>query len=201
GGLPVGTRFLGGLVCLDFANTTEQLRSDRPYDWLTSYAVLIAWSRARGTVELEAVKRLADRAKRYPSAAKEAFERALIARHLIRDFAAALADKKSVIEPVRHLNVLLERAPPQPAIEMPRKGTRGRFELPGANPGEPCWRILWSFTALSTSDASSRVRRCEGRGCGYYFVDVTLNRSRRFCSSAGCGNRARARRHYQRQRS
>jgi len=198
--LPAGVRFLGGSICLDFANTTEQLRSSKPYDWLTSYAVLLAWSQIRGTLEVDTVKGLADRAARDPAAAKEAFERALAVRQEIRDFAATLADRKPAIDAVSRLNLWLEGLPAQPSVKMPRKGAVGRFELPGNDLDEPLWPILWSFTALSTTDDLARVRRCDGQGCGYYFVDVTLNRSRRFCSSAGCGNRARARRHYQRQR-
>jgi predicted RNA-binding Zn ribbon-like protein len=199
-GLPLAARFLGGPVCLDFANTTEQLRTSRPDDWLTSYAVLLTWSQARGTLDVDAVKRLARRTARQPSVADEAFSRALAIRADIRKLAAALADGKSTAEAMRGLNTWLRTLPRQPPITL-AGGIPGRFELRGDHPDEPLWPVLWSVTALLTSDDITRVRRCEGQGCGYYFVDTTLNRSRRFCSTAGCGNRARARRHHERQRA
>ncbi|WP_326600073.1 CGNR zinc finger domain-containing protein [Streptomyces sp. NBC_01803] len=34
-----------------------------------------------------------------------------------------------------------------------------------------------------------RLRRCEAPGCGRAFVDLSRNRSRRYCSSRTCGNR------------
>ncbi|MFJ6614630.1 CGNR zinc finger domain-containing protein [Streptomyces sp. NPDC091289] len=34
-----------------------------------------------------------------------------------------------------------------------------------------------------------RLRRCEAPGCGHAFVDLSRNRSRRYCSSRTCGNR------------
>ena len=37
-------------------------------------------------------------------------------------------------------------------------------------------------------------------GCGWVFLDETKNRRRRWCSMKDCGNRAKARRHYARQR-
>ncbi|WP_329000796.1 CGNR zinc finger domain-containing protein [Kribbella sp. NBC_00709] len=45
-----------------------------------------------------------------------------------------------------------------------------------------------------------RLRRCGDDGCGWLFLDRSKNGSRRWCSSADCGNRARARRHYARAR-
>jgi predicted RNA-binding Zn ribbon-like protein len=65
-------------------------------------------------------------------------------------------------------------------------------------------RVLWvvarSAGELLTSDQLDRVRQCaDDRGCGYLFLDTSRNRSRRWCSMESCGNRAKARRHYQRQ--
>ncbi|MCZ7461413.1 CGNR zinc finger domain-containing protein [Streptomyces sp. WMMC940] len=34
-----------------------------------------------------------------------------------------------------------------------------------------------------------RLRRCEAPGCGRAFVDLSRNRSRRYCDSRTCGNR------------
>jgi predicted RNA-binding Zn ribbon-like protein len=44
----------------------------------------------------------------------------------------------------------------------------------------------------------SRVRICAADDCDWLFLDTTKNRSRQWCSMASCGNRAKARRHYQR---
>ncbi|MFD5096207.1 CGNR zinc finger domain-containing protein [Amycolatopsis thailandensis] len=49
---------------------------------------------------------------------------------------------------------------------------------------------------LLRSGDLDRIRECEGPGCGWIFTDQTRNRSRRWCSSSDCGNRARAKRHY-----
>jgi predicted RNA-binding Zn ribbon-like protein len=42
------------------------------------------------------------------------------------------------------------------------------------------------------------VGECEGEGCSWLFLDTSRNRSRRWCSMEDCGNRAKARRHYER---
>jgi predicted RNA-binding Zn ribbon-like protein len=42
------------------------------------------------------------------------------------------------------------------------------------------------------------LRRCDGPGCGWLFLDHTRNHSRRWCGPQDCGNRARVRAYAQR---
>jgi predicted RNA-binding Zn ribbon-like protein len=53
---------------------------------------------------------------------------------------------------------------------------------------------------LLVSAPADRLRRCAGAGCVLLFLDVSKSGQRRWCSMAGCGNRAKVRAHYQRQR-
>jgi len=46
-----------------------------------------------------------------------------------------------------------------------------------------------------------RIRRCAGDGCVLHFYDTSRSGRRQWCSMAGCGNRAKARRHYARTRT
>ncbi|MER6144983.1 CGNR zinc finger domain-containing protein [Streptomyces sparsogenes] len=51
---------------------------------------------------------------------------------------------------------------------------------------------------LLSSGLVQRIRRCQGPGCGWFFLDRSRSGTRRWCSSSDCGNRDRARRHYHR---
>jgi predicted RNA-binding Zn ribbon-like protein len=73
--------------------------------------------------------------------------------------------------------------------------------LPGKALDEPLWPVLWSLTALLSSEDGGRVGSCRAEGCGWFFVDESPNRSRMWCSSDVCGNRERARRAYDKRRS
>ena len=59
-------------------------------------------------------------------------------------------------------------------------------------------RLALAVADLLASPVLSRVGRCANEPCGWLFVDRTRSRTRRWCSSAGCGNRVRAKRHYER---
>ena len=60
------------------------------------------------------------------------------------------------------------------------------------------WPIARSAAELLTAPELARVRECAGQPCGWLFLDASRNHSRRWCSMAGCGNRAKAKRHYER---
>ncbi len=65
--------------------------------------------------------------------------------------------------------------------------------------------LLAPYLALAIADLLQRpdlsnLRRCDGDGCGWLFLDATRNHSRRWCDSLDCGNRARVRAYTQRRR-
>lgn len=73
----------------------------------------------------------------------------------------------------------------------------------GLAPGIPLLTIVtWSALAvLSEPRDMARLKRCPGTDCGWLFVDETKNGRRRWCSMETCGNRAKARRHYAREKA
>src|SRR5207245_332742 len=56
------------------------------------------------------------------------------------------------------------------------------------------WPVARSAADLLTEGPLGAIRRCEGRGCGWLFLDTSRNRTRRWCDMRICGNRAKARR-------
>lgn len=60
------------------------------------------------------------------------------------------------------------------------------------------FRLIDAAVGLLTSEAASRVRSCPG--CGWLFVDLSKNRSRRWCSMSTCGSSAKSKAYYRRRR-
>ncbi|MEU6004408.1 CGNR zinc finger domain-containing protein [Streptomyces sp. NPDC047197] len=86
---------------------------------------------------------------------------------------------------------------------------RIRATLTAQGPGEepefkdPTWGAAWLaardyLTLLAT--APDRIRPCAHEACILHFYDTSRNGTRRWCSMSGCGNRAKASRHYARAR-
>lgn len=55
--------------------------------------------------------------------------------------------------------------------------------------------LVLAADVLLRSDAAARIRQCGLHECGWYFLDTTRNRSRRWCTPDECGNLARVRRY------
>ncbi|MFP1663514.1 CGNR zinc finger domain-containing protein [Streptomyces cavourensis] len=61
----------------------------------------------------------------------------------------------------------------------------------------PAWYAADNWLKL-VADRPDRIRPCANDACVLHFYDVSKNGTRRWCSMAGCGNRAKAQRHYAR---
>ncbi len=191
------TQFFGGRMCLDFANTMDWRTSDEPQELIPDYAALLSWSKARRTLAAKTVAKLQAQAALAADAAAAVMDEARALRADIWKAAEALCRGEHVH--LAPLNRMLETAPAQPRLV--REGAGYVHDLRGAVLEEVLWPVLWSLTALLSSDDAGRLGCCQGQGCGWFFVDESPNRTRVWCSSEICGNRERAKRAYAKRRS
>ncbi|MEU3914113.1 MULTISPECIES: CGNR zinc finger domain-containing protein [unclassified Streptomyces] len=75
-------------------------------------------------------------------------------------------------------------------------GERAEFDDPSWG---PAWMAARNYLELLGS-AAGRIRKCASETCILHFHDTSRNGTRRWCSMAVCGNRAKASRHYARTR-
>jgi predicted RNA-binding Zn ribbon-like protein len=193
---------IGGHVALDFANTAGWHASDSWYERLTDYADMVAWARrAAGLpgVEAEALLR---QAARTPAAARRAYGKMIRLREAdYRIFAALAQHRAPATDDLAELH-----AAHVAALEAARfaPGPDGRQLLAWPSGGADFLRpihpvIVAAATLLGSADLA-RLRQCGNHPCGWLFLDRSRNGSRRWCSSAECGNASRVRRFRARQR-
>jgi predicted RNA-binding Zn ribbon-like protein len=192
-----------GWLCLDFANTVEWHLSNHPTERLTSYNEFVTWAHAIGLLPDSTAQQLLHAADQYPRQAAHVLERAVGVREAVyRIFSAVAAGKAPAVADQATLNAELHRTLTKSylvwnnaSFEWDRQGAEGDLD-------QILWRILRSTTELLTSEELKRVGVCaDDRGCGWLFYDTSRNRTRQWCSMRGCGNRAKARRHYEKVKS
>jgi predicted RNA-binding Zn ribbon-like protein len=190
---------IGGAVCLDFANTVGGTRDD-PKEKLHTYADLVRWGARAGAVDAESGSELLAMAADRPAEAAGVLARALELREAVyRIFAAIVAGRAPAGSDLRVLNGELARALPHLRIEPTEEG----FEYAFAHDpslGRPLWAIARSASELLASGELDHLKECSSDDCTWLFVDQSRNQSRRWCDMKDCGNRAKARRHYHRQK-
>jgi predicted RNA-binding Zn ribbon-like protein len=191
-----------GWLCLDFANTAEWHLSEHPTERLTSYAELIAWARSINLLPDRAAQQLLRTADQQPGEAARVLDRAVALREAIYHiFVAVAAGKSPSAADQATLNTELGRSLSKSRLVW----NKANFDW-GRNEDDAFDQMLWwvlrSTTNLLTGEDIQRVGVCaDDRGCGWLFYDTSRNRTRQWCSMRGCGNRAKARRHYEKVKS
>ena len=184
-------------LCLDFANTLDWHASNHPQETLHAYEDFLGWVQARGVISQDQVDALARRARREPQAAAAAHRRATALREAIyRIFVGRIAGTAPTTGDVGLLNEELQRALPHYRVEFGTDGPTWSLDAQVVDFDLPLWPIVQSAAELLLSEAlRDRVGQCaDPEGCGWLFLDLSKNRSRRWCSIQDCGNRAKQRR-------
>ena len=183
--LSASYRPVGGVLCLDFANTVDWHDSDHPVELLLDADSFAAWARIVGAGEIEPDAADMECARELREAVWEAF-RAKVRGQSVPDGAIAVINRNLELAPEsRRLRVS------GGDVVWADRTVRGVDGLLGA--------IARSAAELLTDpDRLERVRLCAGEGCGWLFLDESRGARRRWCSMQGCGNRAKARAHYRR---
>lgn len=197
--------FSGGRLCLDFVNTVSGDRHAGPRERMAAYADLVAWARQAGAIDPAQAARLAEAARRSPAQAAEAYRAALALREaLFRTFLAAAEGASPAEADVALLSASLARALSHRLLVHHDGGFALGWDDPPDALDAPLWRVASSASELLVSGADlERVRVCglhDTKECSWVFLDATRARTRRWCSMKDCGNKAKARRHYERGR-
>jgi predicted RNA-binding Zn ribbon-like protein len=197
----VSEEFIGGRLCLDFANTVDWRRRSEPEELLPDYGGLLDWSVRAGTLSTREPRRLAAAAETDPPAVAAAYAAGLRLREAF--YRAALAHAHRDRPSERDLTKVAQcYAEAVRHARLSRDGTayEWAFDEKADDLGRPWWPVAVSAVELLSSPELARVRECEGRGCGWLFLDESRSHTRRWCSAASCGNRERVRRYYARTR-
>lgn len=193
---PKDLPLLGGLVCLDFVNSVDWRGREEPVEYLLTYADLVEWSTLAGAITATEANSLR-RAVSKPAAAAALGRTIDFRESAYRVLRAALRRESPEAPDVQRVNAVVSQARAHAQLQPSRLGYTWTFS-DAKNPDLPLWALAVSVADLLTTDDLRRVRLCGGPECGWLFLDDSKNQRRRWCSMQGCGNRAKARRHYAR---
>ena len=189
-------------LCLDFANTVSWRGTKKSQEKLPHYPGLVAWARQTGIVTLQQARRILAHQATSPAAAAAALERALLLRESIyRTIAAVTAGRPCPPSDLAILNKAMREASAHLQIIPEARGFAWRWLAEADALDRIVWLVARSAAELLTSAELKKVRVCAGTGCGWLFLDLSRNGTRRWCAMSDCGNREKARRHYERVRS
>lgn len=188
---------VGGQPFVDFLNTAgnRSPAGSSMSNKLRDYLDLVAWGHHAGFLSAPGARELIEQGRRHPKQAASVVERAVELREALYSLCrtTALGGRYSA-KSLSILNEELGRCPQQQ--QLIRRGDR--FDLEHVTDPNALDQMLRPVTISAAQWFSqgdpSQLRICDGDECGWMFLDLSKNRSRRWCVMADCGNRAKVRR-------
>jgi predicted RNA-binding Zn ribbon-like protein len=169
-----GFKFRGGSLPLDLAATVAGRLRAEPKDLLQEPGDLARWLVAAGL----AAKKL--------KVTTEELEEARALREALYRLALARAGGQRLPEGDRTLlNRFAEGATPAPRLD------HDGVTWPRASVPQLLSVIARTGVELLGGALGDRIRHCSGDGCALLFVDTSRSGHRKWCSMAGCGNKAK----------
>lgn len=197
-------QLIGGDISLDFVNTrSNYIDKDTPtQDYFDTYAELANWAQQVGIITSEEEQKLSTQAADQPGQADAALQRARELRLAIQRTLLAASEG---ISPDRASFDTFKRELYNAMAQVSLLETESGYEWgwqPAPNSLDSFLRpVVKSAADLLISDKIARVHECAGEHCGWVFVDTSKNHRRRWCDMKDCGNAAKVRRHYHRNKS
>ncbi len=189
-------KLAGGHPALDFINTVHDWTATEPRDYLSEFADAIRFGETTGLLTRADVSRLRWRTPRLE------LKRLRKLRGLLRRiFQVRLSGGTPSGTDLEKLGAdLVESTRATRLMAMPDRRSSPllmKREVNRELAGDALLRlrIVEAGVALLVSDAMLRVKSCPT--CGWFFLDLSKNRSRRWCSMDTCGAVAKSRRYYQ----
>jgi predicted RNA-binding Zn ribbon-like protein len=193
----------GGHEALDFANTISR-RADPAdsTDRLTHYGRLVSWGVDAKLIAPKDAERLRAEAVSRPRAAVAALRRAVAVREAIFSVFVAIArGERAPAGALSELNAALPEAMAALRVAAEREAFAWRFTHEPSDLAPMLAPVVRAAADLLTSKDLTRVRECQSETCFWLFLDASKNGTRRWCDMKVCGNRAKARRHYRREKT
>lgn len=186
-------------LAIDFANTVAY-RGGKAEESLRTFGDLAAWLASAKALPQAAVESLIKLLAATRADTTKIFADAIVLRETIYELIHLTVLKSPPpTEDFKRFNQALAEAPVRSSLAYNEAGMGWAIELkPTAT--SILAPVLWSAADLLTGAESARIRECANSQCLWLFLDDSKNGTRRWCSMQACGNRAKAHRHYQRQK-
>lgn len=193
--------FVGGSLALDFANTYAGTRRGEGIEHLETYDDLVEWGQQAGVLAPMESAWLRREAAASPGRAAAVQKKAHALREAVwRVFEAVAARRQAPASDVAAISD--EAARVLGRSRLVPDGARYRWDRV-EKPDDLdalLWPVVRSAAQLLVAGPLDRVRHCASETCDWLFLDTSRNRSRRWCAMSECGNRAKVKRHYRRER-
>lgn len=181
-------KFIGGQLCFDFTNTVSWRGLGHPHEWLDSFDNLAKWAQIAKVLSNQETREMKRRLSVQEEMGKKKLQQLKETRETLYNIFNSTINQVSPSEKdIRGLNRIAKKA--MGHLEL--APTSGGFGLNWQDNISEMDKIHYSIVrsaiqVLTTKDLT-RVKKCPS--CQWLYLDMSKNKSRRWCTMEDCGNR------------
>ncbi|HKI95088.1 MAG TPA: ABATE domain-containing protein [Gemmatimonadales bacterium] len=189
-------KYVGGDPGLDLVNTVDWTRRGLEEDRLPDFASLTRWAEGAGVISAREGTRLRRQGGAHPRRAERALGSARRLRWVLSRVFGSVAAGAHEPAAWQELNSALAEALTHLRLDAPPGGEMAEWTWDGreGDLGWFLWPVIRQAADLLASEEATRIRMCDGKDCGWVYVDRSRNGLRRWCDMATCGTREKTRR-------
>ena len=186
---------IAGALCLDFVNTVGGIRTGVHDDKLETYQDLLEWAVLGNAITRSHADSLALIARRRPEMAVKTLGDAKGLREALHAvFSAELKQRAPGRQVLDYVNQRIGQGLSHLRVRRGAGAYAWSWEPPEMLDA-PLWPVVHDAGEFLVAGSFDRLQECASDTCGWFFLDQTKNRSRRWCAMSGCGNRHKVRRY------
>jgi len=193
---------IAGNVCLDFINTLDDRPSAQPKELLKDYYDLARFGEDAGILTSARVGYFFENVHLRSDEAEDAVRRARNLREALYAIFSAVINRETAPQlAMDRLNANVHDAALHSRLVQHGERCEWRFDDMASSFYAVLWPIARAAADLLASHQLPFVRACSSPTCQWFFLDTSKNHHRRWCSMKQCGNRAKVRKFYAKQKT
>lgn len=182
-------KLIGGVACFDFTNTVSWRETEHPHEWFNSFENFTKWAEITEILEKAQAKELL---KTLQSSEEEEGERHLNRMIETREFLFDLFNHQIQEGVVRQYDLQQLSILGQVIHNHQRLARSGNsYQWAWKDDVSPLdkiyYTVIGSALEVITRHDLSRIKKCPS--CQWLYMDMSKNKSRRWCTMEDCGNR------------
>ena len=181
-------KLIGGLICFDFTNTVSWRETEHPHEWFDSFDNFTKWTEITDILEKEQAKELLKTLQ----GSREEGERHLNKMIEIREFLFNLFNhqvREGSIRPddLQRLGVLGQSVYNHQMLAPSGSSYQWTWRNDISPLDKIHYTVIGAALEVITRHDLSRIKKCPS--CQWLYMDMSKNKSRRWCTMEDCGNR------------
>ena len=181
-------KLIGGKLCFDFTNTVSWRELEHPHEWLDSIDNLASWAQMAEILSTKEARNLKRLLFDQNEDGIKKLQQLKDTREIIYNIFNCVIHQTSPSEKdMKNINRLVKKAMSHLELVPSPDGFELAWQIDLSGMDKIHYSTIRSAVQVLTTKDLTRIKKCPS--CQWLYLDMSKNKSRRWCTMEDCGNR------------